>query len=182
LKTSVENLYEGLFLVDSAFAASDFEGILGTIRAILEKAEAEIVSIKKWDERRLAYEIKGVSRGTYILAYFNAEGQSVSQIEREVQLSERIMRVLILRVEKGRQQSIEEKVPAERGEQRPERSERPTVYKPAGSGRMAAEPEGSSKAVVEQAGQERPAEQKADSDKLQQAEGDAKEPVEKPEQ
>lgn len=115
---SVKRLYEGLFLVDSALAASDWEGILGTIRTVLEKADAEIVSIKKWDECRLAYQIKGVSRGTYILAYFRSPGGRIRQIERDVQLSERIMRALILKTEKMEQQDIEKHTPAERIEQR----------------------------------------------------------------
>jgi small subunit ribosomal protein S6 len=118
-----------LFLVDSALAASDWEGVLGTIRSILEKAGAEIVSIKKWDECRLAYEIKRVSRGTYILVYFNVEGRRISQIERDVQLSERIMRVLILTTEKMEQQDIDKDTPAERAE------------KQLSTGRLASEPE-----------------------------------------
>ena len=56
----------------------------------------EIVSIEKWDERKLAYEISGKSRGTYILCYFRDEGRSIRDIERTVRLSEQIMRVLIL--------------------------------------------------------------------------------------
>jgi len=109
LKTDVENmkLYEAMFLVDSDEAASDWEGVNDVIQKMVLKADAEIVSIKKWDERRLAYEIKGKSRGTYILCYFRADGQKIHEIERAVQLSERIMRVLILRTEGMGQEDIE---------------------------------------------------------------------------
>jgi small subunit ribosomal protein S6 len=88
-----------MFLVDSALAASDWQGVNDTIRSILEKVGAEIVSVNKWDERRLAYNIKGKSRGTYILVYFRVDGSQVAQIERAARLSEDIMRVLILSVE-----------------------------------------------------------------------------------
>ncbi len=100
-------LYEAMFLVDSAKATSDWEGVDSAIKNILEKAGAEIVSIRKWDDRKLAYEIKGHSRGTYILCYFRAEGGRVRDIERDVQLSERIMRVLILCAEKQTIEDIE---------------------------------------------------------------------------
>jgi small subunit ribosomal protein S6 len=73
---------------------------------MLEKTEAEIVSIEKWEERRLAYEIKGKSRGTYILCYFKADGDRIHEVERDVQLSERIMRVLILSAETREKQNI----------------------------------------------------------------------------
>ena len=99
METIVKRLYEAMILVDSAKAASDWNGIIGTIKAIFKKAEAEIVSIRKWNERRLAYEIEKKGRGTYILCYFRAAGSSISGIERAAQLSEQIMRLLILRAE-----------------------------------------------------------------------------------
>ncbi len=111
-----KNLYEGMFLVDSAEAGVDWDGVIATITKMLEKAKAEIVSIKKWDERRLAYDIRGVSRGTYILTYFRAEGQKVQEIEKSVQLSERIIRVLILNAEKMSAADIEKETPAARAE------------------------------------------------------------------
>jgi ribosomal protein S6 len=90
-------VYEALFLVDSAEAASDWQGINDHVKKILERNEAEILSIRKWDERPLAYPIMGRKRGTYILVYFNALCVKLSAIERDAQLSERILRVMILR-------------------------------------------------------------------------------------
>lgn len=100
-------LYEAMFLVDSAEATTDWDGITGYIKSILEKAKAEIVAIRKWDDRRLAYAIKGKSKGTYILCYFKVEGNRLRDIEKDVQLSERIMRVLILCAEHKQAEDIE---------------------------------------------------------------------------
>ena len=94
-------LYEAMFLADSGEAVSDWEGLEKAVRRILDRNRAEVVSLEKWDERRLAYEVQGKSRGTYILCYFHADGDGVMGIERDVRLSERIMRVLILRVVPG---------------------------------------------------------------------------------
>ncbi len=105
-------LYEGMFLIDSSLAGSDWDGIIAAIRKILEKAEAEIVSIEKWDDRRLAYDIKGKSRGTYILSYFRVDGGRIQDIEKSVRLSEKIMRVLILSAERLSQDDIEKDTPA----------------------------------------------------------------------
>jgi small subunit ribosomal protein S6 len=101
LSDEKKQLYEAMFLVDSAVAVSDWEGLNETIKKILDRNRAEVVSMRKWDERRLAYDVQGKSRGTYILCYFHADGRSIAGIERDVQLSERIMRVLILRVVPG---------------------------------------------------------------------------------
>jgi small subunit ribosomal protein S6 len=113
LDTITKNkLYEGMFLVDSALAGSNWDGINDTIKTILEKAGAEIVTIKKWDDRKLAYEIKGKNRGTYILSYFRVDGQKIQDIEKAVKLSEQIMRVLILSAEKMTDEDIEKDTPA----------------------------------------------------------------------
>ena len=111
METVVKKLYEAMFLVDSAQAASDWDGVNKTIETILKKSDAEIVSIQKWDERKLSYDIGGHSRGTYILCYFRVDGTRIRGIEREVQLSERIMRVLVLSAESMSQEHIEKDTP-----------------------------------------------------------------------
>jgi small subunit ribosomal protein S6 len=105
-----------MFLVDSALATADWEGVVSTIRTILERAEAEIVSLRKWDERKLVYDISGKSRGTYILSYFMAEGNRIRDIERDVQLSEKIMRALILNTEQMTPEDIEKETSAIKAE------------------------------------------------------------------
>jgi small subunit ribosomal protein S6 len=88
-----------MFLIDSAEAAKDWDGIIELVTKMLNKIDAQILSLKKWDERPLAYSIKRCSRGTYILAYFRADGRKITELERDVLLSERVMRALILRVD-----------------------------------------------------------------------------------
>lgn len=117
MKTATEKkLYEGMFLVDSARAASDWDGLNSAIKKILDKAKAEIVSMRKWDDRKLAYDIRGVERGTYILCYFKADGQKIQGIEKAVQLSEKIIRVLILGTEQMTNEDIEKDTPAVKAE------------------------------------------------------------------
>jgi small subunit ribosomal protein S6 len=123
LETMAEKkLYEGMFLVDSAKAASDWDGINATIKRILDKAKAEIVSMRKWDDRRLAYDIRGVSRGTYLLCYFRADGGQIQSIEKAVQLSEKIIRVLILNTDQMTQEDIDKETPATKAEKEKEKA------------------------------------------------------------
>ena len=116
MDTVIKRLYEGLFLVDSGEAASDWDGVISTIEKMLERGDADVVSIKKWDERRLAYEINGKERGTYILTYFNGDPAKITGIERDVQLSERITRVMILRTDVMEQEDIDRDTPVEKVE------------------------------------------------------------------
>ncbi len=107
MKTIEKKLYEAMFLVDSARAGADWDEVIDIIKSMLARAEAEIVSLKKWADRRLAYEINHKTKGTYILCYFRANGSRIRDIERDVQLSERIMRVLVLSAEKQSLEDVE---------------------------------------------------------------------------
>lgn len=91
-------LYEAMFLLNQAVAA-DLGGAVQHINEILARGEAEVVAMRKWDERRLAFEIDKQKRGCYILAYFTAPTHGVAHIERDCNLSEKVMRVLIIRAE-----------------------------------------------------------------------------------
>jgi small subunit ribosomal protein S6 len=123
LETMVQKkLYEGMFLVDSAKAASDWDGIHKAIKKILDKAKAEIVSIRKWDDRKLAYDIRGVSRGTYLLCYFRVDSQQIRNIEKAIQLSEKIIRVLVLNTDQMTQEDIDKDTPATKAEKEKEKA------------------------------------------------------------
>ena len=93
------SLYEGMFLLDSRQANRDWDGSVEKLKAILTKHGAEVVRVLKWGERRLAYEIDRRRRAAYVLAHFNALGDAVTRIYREVELSELIHRALILKIQ-----------------------------------------------------------------------------------
>jgi small subunit ribosomal protein S6 len=112
LDTVIKRTYEGMFLVDSGEAAADWQGTIGVIETVLSRSEAEAVTLKKWDERRLAYDINKKSRGTYILAYFDCDPLKIGSIERDVQLSEKITRVMILRTDRMSADDIAKPTPA----------------------------------------------------------------------
>jgi len=87
-----------MFLIDPNFGAS-FEACEGEVKRLMDRAEAEILFCRKWDERRLAYRIKGRKRGVYILVYFKAAPDKISPLHRDVQISEDVLRVLVLRAD-----------------------------------------------------------------------------------
>jgi len=90
--------YEVMFLVSQAQAAM-LGGLLQHINDILARSGGEVLAMKKWDERRLAYEIDKQKRGVYILAYIACPTENVHEIERASNISEQIMRVLITKAD-----------------------------------------------------------------------------------
>jgi ribosomal protein S6 len=88
-----------MFVVDAGRGGSEFPEIIRHIANLLERVDAQILRIEKWDERKLAYRIKRAKRGIYILVYFRAEGSAVAGLRHDVQLSEQLLRVLVLRAD-----------------------------------------------------------------------------------
>ena len=88
------NQYEAMFLLPAS-AAAEVDASIKTVTGIIERHGGKILVIKKWDERKLMYEIKKQKRGLYIIAYFTAPGEVIVPIERDVNLSEDVLRVLV---------------------------------------------------------------------------------------
>lgn len=90
--------YEAMFLIGQSTAA-DLGAVITHIDELLARSEAKLISMAKWDERRLAFEIEKQKRGLYIIAYIEAPAQKISQLDRDCQLSETIMRLLLTRAD-----------------------------------------------------------------------------------
>ncbi|MCL5946079.1 MAG: 30S ribosomal protein S6 [Planctomycetes bacterium] len=103
--------YEAMFLLNAGYASGNWEAAKAEVEHILHRANAEILHIRKWDERRLAYSIKGQKRGVYVLTFFKAEGPKIAGIERDAQLSENILRVLVIKADHLALKDVEAMVP-----------------------------------------------------------------------
>lgn len=111
------NAYEGMFLFPQTVSA-DLQSAADHVLETLSKGGAEVISLCKWDERRLAYDIKGNKRGVYFLTYFKCDAQKLTLIERDCRLSEKLLRSMITRADhvsaeqmlamEGRQQLADE--------------------------------------------------------------------------
>ena len=89
-------LYEGMFLFDANLASKDWPGLEQHVEDLLKKHSAELVYSERWPDRKLGYEVKGCRKGTYYLTYFNGQPDAIDGLERDCQLSDRILRVLVL--------------------------------------------------------------------------------------
>jgi small subunit ribosomal protein S6 len=93
----MQRLYEGMFVLDAGKTGAGWEDGINHVKGLMDRSGATVVTMKKWDERKLAYEIRGQKRGAYLLAYFRAETDKITGLERDAQLSEFVLRCLILR-------------------------------------------------------------------------------------
>jgi len=93
------NVYDGMFILDAGRYARDPEGISNQITKVIKDEGGEILVSRLWEERRLAYPIKGQRKGVYWLVYFRLEGERLAAVRQKFRLSETILRFLMLRVD-----------------------------------------------------------------------------------
>ena len=96
-KKAVMVNYEGMFLLDSGKFAADHEGTVAHLMEILEKAGAEIVAHRPWQDGKLAYEIEGHMKGLHYLVYFTMPGSGMDVITRSCHLSDIVIRQLVIK-------------------------------------------------------------------------------------
>lgn len=104
--------YEGMFLVDQETANKKWDEVIGHIRGTLEKYKAEILDLEKWQDLKLAYPIKKRRKGTYIVGHFNLAPNALAEIRHDFQLSEVVLRHIII-VDTGERQILIEETPPE---------------------------------------------------------------------
>lgn len=86
--------YETMVLLDNREVKKGWDTLKSEVASLFEKHGAKVVSARRWDERRLAYPIKGQLRATYLLMYLSAPTESIVSINRELQYAEPVLRHL----------------------------------------------------------------------------------------
>lgn len=94
------NVYECMFLINASKMSGDTTGVVGQLHTILERNQAEVLASRTWDsDRKLAYPVENHKKGHYYITYFRTEGKNLTNIERDIQLNETVLRHLILKID-----------------------------------------------------------------------------------
>lgn len=94
-------------LLDNREVRKGWQPLKDAVTGLFLKHGAQIVSSRRWDERRLAYPIRGQQRATYLLTYFQADTQQLAAIRRDLQFNEAVLRNLLLECETVPQSAYE---------------------------------------------------------------------------
>jgi len=88
--------YECMCVLDNREVRKGWQPLKDAVSALFTKHGAQVLSSRRWDERRLAYPINLQLRGTFLLTYFKADTQQVANIRRDMQFSDSVLRSLIV--------------------------------------------------------------------------------------
>lgn len=97
----MSNTYEMMFILRPDLTHEQVNKQLHKYSDLLKQNGAEKVSMEVWGKRRLAYQIQKFVDGIYILTHYTGDGSQVAIVERDMRLSETVIRYLTMKLDKG---------------------------------------------------------------------------------
>ena len=93
--------YELMVILDPEIDERTVAPSLDKFLNVIRNDGGTIDSVDIWGRRRLAYEINKKTEGIYAVVNFTAESKSTVELDRQLSLSEAVMRTKVLRAEEG---------------------------------------------------------------------------------
>jgi small subunit ribosomal protein S6 len=84
--------YESVWVVHGDLPDEDVKSTIDKFSRIISAAGGTLVGMDDWGRRKLAYKIKGTTRGYYLLADFAGTPATVKELERNYRIDDRIIR------------------------------------------------------------------------------------------
>ena len=83
--------------IDERTVAPSMDKFLGVIR----NAGGSVENVDIWGKRRFAYEIQKHTEGIYVVVNFTATPEATDELDRQLGLSEAVLRTKVLRADEG---------------------------------------------------------------------------------
>ena len=107
--------YELMVILDPGIDERTVAPSIDKFLAVIRNAGGDVQEVDIWGKRRLAYEINKQSEGIYAVVNFTATPATTAELDRQLGLSEAVMRTKVLRAEEAiAQVAAAEKLAAEK--------------------------------------------------------------------
>lgn len=100
--------YELVFIVHPEVDDEGLAAAVETVKDLVKRGGGEVAKVDLWGLRRLAYPIQKLGEGQYVLMHLNMAPEGVAELERNLGLSEQIIRHLVVRLEDDKVPSAKE--------------------------------------------------------------------------
>ncbi len=91
--------YENVFIARQDISASAVEALSERFVSVIKENGGEVTKREYWGLRNLAYRIKKNRKGHYVLFNLDAPWSAVQEMERQMRISEDVLRILTLKVD-----------------------------------------------------------------------------------
>lgn len=112
----MEQHFELLYIVSMKYAGDELAEIMGTVSGLIKENGGVITHDDVYVKQKLAYPIKAVHQGVYIVVEFDMATENVKKLERLLTLDNNILRYMLVKKkvktaeELEREQKIQEKI------------------------------------------------------------------------
>lgn len=89
--------YEVVFVHRPDLDEEKSAALIERFKDLIESHGGEVLKIDKWGKRRLAYEVKDLREGVYIIAHMNAEPEVATELDRVFKITDEVLRHIIVR-------------------------------------------------------------------------------------
>lgn len=91
------NHYEILYLVPANLAEEELEQVKAAVKNLITKSEGKITQEDSLGKKKLAYPIKKVSQGYYLLYEFDLAGKALKKLNQELKITPKVLRHIIIK-------------------------------------------------------------------------------------
>lgn len=93
------NKYESIIIINPSVEEQGVKDLTQRFTDLINK-NGKVESVKDMGKRKLAYEVKKNKEGTYILFTFEANPDSISELERNYRITDEVIKFITVKVEK----------------------------------------------------------------------------------
>lgn len=99
----MENHYELLYLVAASYSEDELEPVKQKVREAITKVEGNITFEEDFGQKKLAYPVDKNHQGYYLLAEFDLDGQNLAGLDKDLKLTNELLRHIIVKRIPGQQ-------------------------------------------------------------------------------
>ena len=92
--------YETLVIAHPDISDEELQELIDKLKNVISLTKGESLKIDKWGKRKLAYKIKGFSKGFFLIVYFLGNQDVLQAIDRLLRFNERILRYQTVKIDK----------------------------------------------------------------------------------
>ena len=92
------NKYEVVYIIDPAVEDEARKALIAKFNDLITGNGGSVEKVEEWGKRRLAYAIDYKTEGYYVLVNFQAEAELPKELERNLQISDSVIRYQVIRL------------------------------------------------------------------------------------
>ena len=93
------NRYETVFILHPSLDEEALKANIEKFKGVIENGKGVVENIDLWGKRKLAYDIKKVSEGIYVLVNFNSDPELPKELDRVFRITDTVIRHMIIKLD-----------------------------------------------------------------------------------